>query len=182
MSPCTRIDHAQSPSKRSHSPQTMYLLVLLPLLALLVILLQPLYTYYTDPYQLRRFPSAHPLAAINNLWIFTCSLSRSRHAYITAAHARHGDIVRIGPRHLSFAEPRAYKEIYGFGNGVVKDEFYSNVAGVSKWDTSFVLGRPPPEQMSVDAPCRQAEYDRLRLGRSALFPASLLLLLLKSSC
>jgi hypothetical protein len=35
-------------------------------------------------------------------------------------HAQHGDVVRLGPNLLSFADPKAIKIIYGLSNRLVK--------------------------------------------------------------
>ena len=35
-------------------------------------------------------------------------------------HAQHGDIVRLGPNALSFADPKALKVIYGLNKGFTK--------------------------------------------------------------
>lgn len=35
-------------------------------------------------------------------------------------HAKHGDVVRLGPNSLSFADPKALKTIYGLNKGFVK--------------------------------------------------------------
>jgi benzoate 4-monooxygenase len=107
----------------------MYLVLIVLVLSLSCILFYPIYYYLLDPYNLRQYPSAHPLASITNFWIFSSSLTRKRHEYITKAHNQHGDIVRIAPKHISFTIPQAYKEIYGFGNSIVKDDFYAHVAG-----------------------------------------------------
>jgi benzoate 4-monooxygenase len=107
----------------------MYLIVTIPVLALVAGLLRVIFDYFHDRNGLRRFPSAHPLAGLSNLWIFSCSLTRRRYQYVTKAHNTHGDVVRIAPKHLSFTSPQAYKDIYGFGNSIVKDDFYAHVAG-----------------------------------------------------
>lgn len=107
----------------------MYLTIIVPTAVLLLLILRPVCEYYRDPKALRRFSAAHPLAGITNLWIFSCSLSRGRHKYITAAHERYGDVVRIAPEHLSFTDPRAAKDVYGHGTSILKDSFYAHVAG-----------------------------------------------------
>lgn len=47
---------------------------------------------------------------------------------IHAAHQRLGPVVRIAPNHISFTDHAAYRDIYGHGAPVVKDQFYANVA------------------------------------------------------
>lgn len=44
------------------------------------------------------------------------------------AHHRLGPVVRIAPNHVSFTDPAAYKDIYGHGVSIVKDDFYAHVA------------------------------------------------------
>jgi len=107
---------------------TMYLIIAV-YCVVLSFLFYPIYDYFSDPKELRRFPSAHPLAGLTNFWIFSRSLTRQRHKFITAAHQKHGDVVRIAPDRLSFTSPQAYKDIYGFGTSILKDDFYSHVAG-----------------------------------------------------
>lgn len=107
----------------------MYLVLAVGLTALLSFLVIPLYRYIQDPYGLRQFQSAHPLAGVTNFWVFSCSLTQRRHQYITSAHNKHGDVVRIAPKHISFTTPQAFKDIHGFGTSIVKDDFYAHVAG-----------------------------------------------------
>lgn len=60
------------------------------------------------------------LSSFTDFWkLLLVSSNRSR--IITAdLHERYGDIVRLGPRKLSFGDPRALKEIYGINKGFVK--------------------------------------------------------------
>ncbi|KAI1337076.1 cytochrome P450 [Xylariaceae sp. FL0016] len=39
-------------------------------------------------------------------------------------HAKYGDVVRLGPNTLSFADPKALKAIYGLNKGFIKSDFY----------------------------------------------------------
>ncbi|CAJ2505328.1 Uu.00g127220.m01.CDS01 [Anthostomella pinea] len=39
-------------------------------------------------------------------------------------HIKYGDVVRLGPNTLSFADPKALKAIYGLNKGFVKSDFY----------------------------------------------------------
>ena len=103
----------------------------MPALLLLIIALvvvQPAYDYLRDKKNLRRFPAAHPLAALTDFWIVSKSLSRKRYIAVAAAHKKLGDVVRIAPNHVSFTDPRAYKDIYGHGAPLVKDDFYAHIA------------------------------------------------------
>ena len=48
---------------------------------------------------------------------------------VDEAHKRLGRVVRLGPKHLSFSSPQAFKDIYGHGAALRKDIFYDNQAG-----------------------------------------------------
>lgn len=48
---------------------------------------------------------------------------------VDAAHRCLGPVVRISPNHLSFGAATSFKEIYGHKAKIVKDVFYSNLAG-----------------------------------------------------
>lgn len=134
----------------------MYLLFIVAFVAAAILLLRPVYEYFNDPKGLRQFPSAHPLAGLTNFWIFSCSLTRRRHEYVTAAHEKHGDVVRITPDHLSFTSPQAVKDIYGHGTSILKDGFYAHVAG----------GNPSMAQTT-----ERADHARKRRWMSNVFSA-----------
>lgn len=80
---------------------------------------------------LNRYPG-HPLAAYTDWWRFFDALRRrSEHTHIQL-HRQHGDIVRLGPNVLSFADPRAIKIIYGLNKGMRKSDFYIVQQATSK--------------------------------------------------
>lgn len=54
-------------------------------------------------------------------------LRRSR--AILQAHQRLGPIIRIQPKHISFADPRAVQDIYGHRSPIVKSTFYKTISG-----------------------------------------------------
>ncbi|OQV02463.1 hypothetical protein CLAIMM_07659 [Cladophialophora immunda] len=96
-------------------------------LAIIVaVLFHSLFTYLRDPLHLRRFP-APSTAGFSLLWSIYHSLGRKRFVAVHEAHKRLGPIVRLGPRHLSFSDPQAYKKIYGHSAPVIKDELYANL-------------------------------------------------------
>ncbi|OJJ02061.1 hypothetical protein ASPVEDRAFT_887673 [Aspergillus versicolor CBS 583.65] len=101
------------------------------LAALLLALLTPAFIYLRDRKDLRRYPAAGPLgiAAFTPLWVMYYSWYGVRWTAIEKAHARLGPVVRISPNHLSFTDPDAYKDIYGHRSSIIKDEFYSHMAG-----------------------------------------------------
>lgn len=72
---------------------------------------------------LNKYPG--PLfAAYTDWWRFAESWSRSTHFTHQILHRKHGDIVRLGPNSLSFADPKALSVIYGFNKGMIKSDFY----------------------------------------------------------
>ena len=51
-----------------------------------------------------------------------------RYIAVDKAHRMLGPILRIAPNHISFADPAAYKEIYGQSTPAIKDQWYDNLA------------------------------------------------------
>jgi benzoate 4-monooxygenase len=82
--------------------------------------------FIKDPKHLRRFP-APSFAAFSPIWSMWYSWHGIQYKAIDAAHQRLGPVVRIAPNHLSFTDPAAYKDIYGHGNPLVKDDFYDHL-------------------------------------------------------
>jgi len=68
---------------------------------------------------LNKYPGP-ALAGFTNWWRFFDVLGRQHQWTQLALHKKHGDIVRLGPNVLSFADPKALKEIYGLNKGFVK--------------------------------------------------------------
>ena len=101
---------------------------LISLAAVLILLTYPIVEYILDAKKLRRFP-APSIAALTDLWALRYHWTNTRYKAVHRAHASLGPIVRIQPRHVSFADPRALKEIYGHGSAILKSEYYDNVAG-----------------------------------------------------
>jgi hypothetical protein len=65
----------------------------------------------------------HPgpfLASITDWWRFWIVLRRRPEVHHIKLHAKHGDIVRLGPNALSFSDPQALKTIYGLNKGFTK--------------------------------------------------------------
>lgn len=59
-------------------------------------------------------------AAYSNWWRLLDVRKRNHHWTNIQLHRKHGDIVRLGPNVLSFADPKAIKTIYGLNKNVVK--------------------------------------------------------------
>ncbi|CAE6417101.1 unnamed protein product [Rhizoctonia solani] len=80
--------------------------------------------YLLDPYDYRhRFPGP-PLAGLTNWWM--SSLTRTGHhsEIVQQLHDKYGTFVRLGPNHISIADPDALEIVYGHGSGLLKSEFY----------------------------------------------------------
>lgn len=60
------------------------------------------------------------LAGYTNWWRYFDVLKRHHQHSQIALHRKLGDIVRLGPNVLSFASPRAIKDIYGLNKGYTK--------------------------------------------------------------
>ncbi|KAB8293771.1 hypothetical protein EYC80_009256 [Monilinia laxa] len=71
------------------------------------------------------------LASFTNWWRFYDVYKRRPEVTHQKLHAKHGDVVRLGPNYLSFADPKALKTIYGLNKGFVKSEFYPVQQSVS---------------------------------------------------
>jgi hypothetical protein len=68
---------------------------------------------------LNRFPGPN-LASYTNWWRFYDVFSRHAERTQIQLHKELGDVVRLGPNMLSFADPRALKVIYGLNKGFIK--------------------------------------------------------------
>jgi len=68
---------------------------------------------------LNKYPG--PLAAgFTDWWRFIDVYKRKPERTHIELHRKHGDIVRLGPNVLSFADPTAIKTIYGLNKGFTK--------------------------------------------------------------
>lgn len=68
---------------------------------------------------LNKYPG--PTAAGYSNWWRLWDVNKRNHHWTTLAlHREHGDIVRLGPNVLSFADPKAIKQIYGLNKGITK--------------------------------------------------------------
>lgn len=60
------------------------------------------------------------LAQLTGWWrFFDVFKGHAQYTHIEL-HKKHGDVVRLGPNVLSFADPTAIKDIYGLNKGFVK--------------------------------------------------------------
>jgi len=68
---------------------------------------------------LNKYPGPF-LASLTDWWRFVDVCRRRPEVTHLKLHAKHGDVVRLGPNALSFADPKALKSIYGLNKGYVK--------------------------------------------------------------
>jgi hypothetical protein len=97
-------------------------LLSLPLILSIVLLVGITYTGSRLVYNLYFHPLAkYPgpkIAAITRLWWLRIQLAGKFPLVIHDLHLKHGEIVRIAPNELSFTAAAAWKDIYGFRNGL----------------------------------------------------------------
>jgi hypothetical protein len=68
---------------------------------------------------LNKYPGPF-LASLTDWWRFIDVYGQRPEVTLQKLHAKHGDIVRIGPNTLSFSNPAVLKSIYGLSKGYVK--------------------------------------------------------------
>jgi hypothetical protein len=68
---------------------------------------------------LNRYPGPF-VASLTNWWRFFDVYGRRPEVSHIKLHRQHGDVVRLGPNVLSFADPAAIKQIYGLNKGFTK--------------------------------------------------------------
>lgn len=60
------------------------------------------------------------LAAVTNLWRLAKLSQGDAPTLFRQLHNKYGKIVRIGPNHVSIADPEAIKKVYGIGSSYLK--------------------------------------------------------------
>ena len=68
---------------------------------------------------LNKYPGPF-LASLTDFWRFWDVYQRRPEITHQKLHAKCGDVVRLGPNVLSFADPKALKTIYGLNKGFTK--------------------------------------------------------------
>lgn len=68
---------------------------------------------------LQKYPGPF-LASLTDWWRFWDVWGRRPDITLIRLHRENGDIVRLGPNALTFADPRALKDIYGLNKGFTK--------------------------------------------------------------
>ncbi|KAB5543017.1 cytochrome P450-like protein [Coniochaeta sp. 2T2.1] len=72
------------------------------------------------------------LASMTDWWRLWDVWGRRPEVTHRALHKKHGDVVRLGPNSLSFADPKALKTIYGLNKGFIKSDFYVVQQSIAK--------------------------------------------------
>ncbi|QRW18329.1 cytochrome P450 family protein [Rhizoctonia solani] len=101
--------------------------------------------YLLDPHDYRRRFSGPLAASLSNWWLSNSTQSGRHSEIIHELHEKYGKFVRIGPNHISIADPNALdasisklfygirhdankeptsQAVYGHSNGLLKSEFY----------------------------------------------------------
>lgn len=65
------------------------------------------------------------LASFTDFWRMCHAYANDDRAPMVHLHEKYGDVVRVGPNVLSFAQPEAIKDIYGPGKGWEKVRTHS---------------------------------------------------------
>ncbi|EOA91103.1 uncharacterized protein SETTUDRAFT_158566 [Exserohilum turcica Et28A] len=102
----------------------MNFLILVLLLVLVLGLLQLGRTWW----RLRDIPGPF-FARVTNLQRILWVKSKRAHLYLQAEHAKHGDVVRIGPNMVSISNPEVLPMIYTTRTGFPKSDFYPTLQG-----------------------------------------------------
>jgi hypothetical protein len=130
------------------SPSILY--ALLGALALYIY-----WRWYSD--RLRKFLGP-PIATWTNAWRVYEALTRNHTPdRLICLHRKYGDVVRIGPKTLSFSDPRAIRDIYGTDKHYPKSEFYWTAAVPSQGrvNPSLFSGTDGPGMITYAEPSIQ---------------------------
>ncbi|CUA69925.1 Benzoate 4-monooxygenase [Rhizoctonia solani] len=95
--------------------------------------------YLYDPYEYRRRFSGPPLAGFTNWWMFYLIRTGHHSELVQQLHEKYGTFVRLGPNHISIADPEALEVVYG--HAFLKSEFYHIFQNGSKKDLFNTLDK-----------------------------------------
>ncbi|KAJ9611875.1 hypothetical protein H2204_015117 [Knufia peltigerae] len=98
--------------------------------SVLFALLYRVAVYFVDNDGLRKFHNMSLFSGFSNLPLIMVAHKSFRSDYLRQCHQKH-DVLRIGPKHLSFSDPTVIKDIYGHGSKAYKDDFYLITAASS---------------------------------------------------
>ncbi|CAE7097709.1 unnamed protein product [Rhizoctonia solani] len=80
--------------------------------------------YLLDPHDYRRRFSGPWAASFTNSWMSGAVKSGKSGDAIWELHKQYGTFVRVGPNHISIADPGALEMVYKHGNGLLKSDYY----------------------------------------------------------
>ncbi|CAE6422982.1 unnamed protein product [Rhizoctonia solani] len=89
-----------------------------------LLLLFYIISYLLDPYDYRRRFSGPWPASFTNAWLSGVVKSGKSGEALLELHKKYGPFVRIGPNHISIADPDALEVVYKHGNGLLKSDYY----------------------------------------------------------
>ncbi|KAG8164043.1 hypothetical protein KVR01_005961 [Diaporthe batatas] len=136
-------------------PATIAAVILGAILTHLLVLI--VYNLFFHP--LRAVPG--PLLSRATPWPWALRQSFGVQAFYThRQHAKYGPVVRIGPNHLTFTDPRAWKDIYGHRTGGEKDGHQLEMSKSSA--TAHPISALPTTIINSD----KEEHQRLRRALS----------------
>ncbi|CAH0055590.1 unnamed protein product [Clonostachys solani] len=101
---------------------------------------------------LHKYPGPF-LASFTDWWRFWDVYRRRPEVTHLKLHRKHGDVVRLGPNYLSFANPDALKSIYGLNKGFIKSDFY-------RVQQPIAQGHPQPSLFSTTDNTFHAQFRR----------------------
>jgi hypothetical protein len=144
--------------------------------SLLFYLVTAIYSFYRPG--LRELPGP-PLAAFSRLWnVFNIAHGNAPQKF-RKLHQRYGKIVRIGPNHVSIADPATIPVIYGINSSHLKVSYMAFVTALyafEKWSgnrnnsPSFMRLLIRRTKASPCQACSQPEYRRNIRGSNRLLP------------
>lgn len=103
---------------------------------------------------LNKYPGPF-LASLTDWWRFWDVYGQRPEVTLQKLHAKHGDIVRLGPNVLSFADPAVLKSIYGLSKGYVKvchslgRKDSCLLSSVRLLHCTTIRGQGPPSRISL---------------------------------
>ena len=124
-------------------------LLLLPTLWIVIFIYQAVALAYDR--KLRGIPGPF-LNSFTTIPLKLQVLGGHRTAYIHSLHSKYGDVVRIGPNEVDFADLSSYREIHRVGSGYVKSKWYqSNMVGgkLNSDDNAGIFEMIDPKRYAV---------------------------------
>ena len=100
---------------------------------------------------LQKYPGPF-LASLTDWWRFYDVWGRRPDITHIRLHKQHGDIVRLGPNALSFADPKALKTIYGLNKGFTKVTHHATGDRTQRLTKGILVGILPRAASFIEGP------------------------------